>query len=200
MTPDIPNTRRPTYPVDPMFTDRWSPRAFNGDDIPVETLMTIFEAARWSPSSYNSQPWRFIWARRGTPHFDAFLKLLTGANPDWCKQASALVFVASSETMMVPGKDEPVPSRTHSFDAGAGWMALALQAHQLGWYTHGMVGVNFAEAAGVLKVPTGFNIEMALAIGKRGDPATLPDMLKAREAPNDRKPLSETVFEGAFPA
>lgn len=200
MTPDIPNTRKPAYPVDPMFTERWSPRAFSGESIPVETLMTIFEAARWAPSSYNSQPWRFIWARRDTPHFETFLGLLSGANPSWCKDAAALVFVASCETMRVPGKDEPVPSRTHSFDAGSGWMSVALQAHNLGWYTHGMVGLNFAEVAGKLNVPLGFAVEAAFAIGKRGDPAGLVDYLQKIEMPNDRRPLSETAFEGAFPA
>lgn len=199
MPEPIANTRKPAHPVDPMFVERWSPRAFSGEEIPVETLMTLFEAARWSPSSYNSQPWRFIWARKGTPHFDAFLGLLSGMNPDWCRDAAALVFIASCETMMVPGKDEPVPSKTHSFDAGAGWMSLALQAHVMGWFTHGMVGLNFGEAATTLKVPLGFTLEAAIAIGKRGDPGKLPDGLKAREMPNDRKPLSETVFEGAFP-
>ena len=111
--------------------------------------------------------------------------------------------------MRVPGKDEPVPSRTHSFDAGSGWMSVALQAHQLGWYTHGMVGLNFAEVAGALKVPLGFTVEAAFAgaqvehrraIGKRGDPAGLADYLQKIETPNDRRPLSETAFEGAFPA
>ena len=60
MPEPIANTRQPDHPIDPMFLERWSPRAFSGEDIPVETLMTLFEAARWAPSSYNSQPWRFI--------------------------------------------------------------------------------------------------------------------------------------------
>lgn len=200
MAEPIPNTRNPDHAIDPMFVERWSPRAFTGEDIPVETLMTMFEAARWSPSSYNSQPWRFVWARRGTPSFERFLGLLTGTNPEWCKTASALVFVCSSETMTLPGKSEPVPSRTHSFDAGSGWMSLALQAHLLGWHTHGMVGLNFAEVAGVLNVPLGFTVEIAIAIGRRGDPGQLSEGLRSREMPNARKPLAEIVFEGAFPA
>ena len=199
MTDLVVNARKPDHPVDSMFIERWSPRAFTGEDIPVEMLMTLFEAARWAPSSYNSQPWRFVWARRGTPAFEPFLGLLTGANPDWCREASALVFVASSETMSVPGKPDPVPSRTHSFDAGSAWMSLALQAHLLGWHAHGMVGLDFAEAAAKLHVPLGFKVEAAIAIGKRDDPGRLPEALRAREAPNDRKPLAETVFEGRFP-
>ena len=198
MTAVPPYRRQADHPVEPMFLGRWSPRAFTGEEIPVETLMTLFEAARWAPSSYNSQPWRFVWARRGTAHFDTLLGLLTGPNPDWSRDASALVVIVSSETMMA-GKPEPVPSRTHSFDAGSAWMSLALQAHLLGWHTHGMAGLNLAEAADKLRVPLGFTVEAAIAIGKLGDPAKLPEALRARELPSGRKPLAETVFEGAFP-
>ena len=200
MTAVPPYRRHADHPVEPMFLERWSPRAFTGEEIPVETLMTMFEAARWAPSSYNSQPWRFIWGRRGTAHFETLLGLLTGPNPDWCRDASALVVVVSSETMTVAGKPEPVPSRTHSFDAGSAWMSLALQAHTLGWYTHGMAGLNLSEAAEKLRVPLGFAVEMAIAIGKRGDPSKLSDALRSRELPSNRKPLAETVFEGTFPA
>ena len=200
MARPIENPRKPAHPVDPLFTDRWSPRSFTAEDIPVETLMTMLEAARWSPSSYNSQPWRFLWARRGTPQFQTFLDLLVPGNRTWCENASALVFIASSKTMSVPGKDEPVPSRTHSFDAGAAWMALSLQAHQLGWHSHGMIGLDYDAAVKALRVPEGFHLEMGLAIGKRDEPEKLPEALKKREAPNDRKPLSEIAFEGGFPA
>lgn len=200
MAQPIANSRKAAHPIEPIFTERWSPRSFTGEDIPVETLMTILEAGRWAPSSYNSQPWRFVWARRGTPPFEIFLKLLLPGNQAWCKDASALVFVASSKTMRVAGKDEPVPSRTHSFDAGAAWMALSMQAHKMGWHTHGMVGVDFEAAAEVLRLPENFHLEMAFAIGRRDDPAKLSESLRARETPNDRRPLTETAFEGAFPA
>ncbi|MBV9077290.1 MAG: nitroreductase family protein [Methylobacteriaceae bacterium] len=191
--------RKPDHPIDDLFLTRWSPRAFTGEQIPVETLMSLFEAARWSPSSYNSQPWRFVWARRGTPIFETFLGLLTGSNPEWCRDAAALVLVASSKTMSVPGKDEPVPSRTHSYDTGAAWMAIALQAHLLGWATHGMIGFDYDRAAAVIGLPAGFHLDAALAIGKQGDPAKLSDGLRSRESPNARKPMAESVFEGRFP-
>ena len=197
--PTVENTRTADHPIDRIFLDRWSPRAFTGEDIPVETLMTFFEAARWAPSSYNSQPWRFIWARRGTPHFDRMLGLLTGRNPDWCKDASALVMLASCETMKVPNKDEPVPSRSHSLDAGSAWMAFALQASLSGWFAHGMVGVDWEKAHAELNVPAGFQLEEAIAVGKLGDKSKLSDFYQKVEAPNARRPISETVFEGTFP-
>ena len=197
---DSDNTRQADHPIDEVFLDRWSPRSFTGEDIPVETLLGFFEAARWSPSSYNTQPWRFIWGRKGTPHFETLLGLLTGANPTWCKDASALVVVASAETMTMPGKDGPVPYYTHSFDAGSAWMAFALQATKAGWYTHGMAGLNFAEAAKVLNVPNGFRVEAGFAVGKRGSASQLIEPLQGLEKPSGRKPLAETVFEGAMPA
>lgn len=199
MTQPISNARAPAHAIDPLFTERWSPRSFTGEELPVETLMTMLEAARWSPSSYNSQPWRFLWARRGTPHFDSFLSLLVPGNQAWCKDASALVFIASSKTMSVPGKDEPQPSRTHSFDAGAAWMALSLQALKMGWHTHGMIGLDYDAAEKTLRVPGGFHLDMGLAIGRRDEPAKLSESLQKREAPSDRKPLAETAFEGGFP-
>lgn len=193
------NARRSDHPIDPMFLERWSPRAFNQEEISEAELMTIFEAARWAPSSYNSQPWRFLYARRGTPAWNSFLDLLVPFNRGWAKDAAALVILVSYPLMRPPGADKDVPSHSHSLDAGAASGFLALQANGLGWFVHGMVGFDMDRAFAELNVPAGHRVEAAYAIGRRGDPATLPDQLRAREAPNDRRPLSETVFEGGFP-
>ena len=72
--------RTPVYPIDPLFTDRWSPRAFDGGVIEQDTLMTLLEAARWAPSAYNGQPWRFVYALRDTPQWDALLGTLARAD------------------------------------------------------------------------------------------------------------------------
>ena len=194
------NGRSSDYSIDKQFLDRWSPRAFTGEAISDETLMTIFEAARWAPSSYNSQPWRFIYAKRDTPHWETLLGLLIEFNQSWAKNAAALVIIVSRETMQPPGADKAVPSHSHSFDAGAAWGYLALQAQHLGWDTHGMIGFDIAKAFGTLNVPEGYRVEAAVAIGKRGDPSILPEKVAAREKPSDREPLSTTVFEGSFPA
>ena len=186
------------HPIDKMFTDRWSPRAFTGETIPEAELLSLFEAARWAPSSYNSQPWRFIYARRDTPNWQQFVDLLLPSN-SWAKNASALVFVVSKSTLLPPGKDAEIPSHSHSFDAGAGWMSIALQAHLSGWKTHGMVGVDFDTAFATLGVPEGYRIEAAIVIGRQGDKSTLPEGLQARETPNARKPVREFAFEGRFP-
>ncbi|MGI4860901.1 MAG: nitroreductase family protein [Janthinobacterium lividum] len=194
------NARHPMHPIDPLFIERWSPRAFSPEAIPEADLLTLFEAARWAPSAYNSQPWRFIYARRDSASWPVLLGLLNEFNQSWAKSAAALVFVLSNSVMRPPGSANDVPARSHSFDAGSAWGFLSLQATRMGWYTHGMTGVDFDRAFGELRVPAGFRVEAAVAIGRLGDKSQLPEMLQARETPSARQPLAELVFEGRFGA
>jgi nitroreductase len=194
------NERTAAHPIDKLFLERWSPRAFTGEEISEAELSTILEAARWAPSSYNSQPWRFLYARRGSAHWPTFLGLLNEFNQSWAKQAGALLIVVSSSTMLPPGAEKPVPSHSHSFDAGAAWANLALQANLSGWQAHAMVGFDIPRAFASLNVPEGFRVEAAVAIGRRGPASLLPEAIAAREKPNDRKTLAEIAFEGGFPA
>jgi nitroreductase len=192
------NPRVADHPIEKVFLDRWSPRAFTGEPIPQSVLYTLFEAARWAPSSYNSQPWRFLYATNGNAHWDKFLNLLIPFNQSWAKTASALVFAVSETTMAQQGKDARIPSHSHSFDTGAAWGYLALQATYLGWHTHGMVGVDFDRVRTELKVPDDVRVEAAIAIGKIGPKTLLPEALQAREFPSPRKPVAEIALEGGF--
>ena len=192
------NPRNADHQIEQVFLDRWSPRAFTGESIPEALLFSFFEAARWAPSSYNSQPWRFLYATRDNAHWDKFLGLLNEFNQSWAKTASALVFVVSEKTMVVSGKDAKIPARSHSFDAGAAWAYLALQATYLGWSTHGMAGIDHDRIRVELNVPEDFYVEAGIAIGKRGDKTSLPEALQAREAPSPRKPVAEIAFSGGF--
>ncbi len=182
------------YPVDEMFLDRWSPRALSGEGVTDEELMTLFEAARWAPSSYNNQPWRILYARRDTEHWPAFFNLLVEGNQAWAKDAAALLLFVSKETFDFNGKPYP----THSFDTGAAWENLALQATMLGLVTHGMQGFDYERARAELNIPEGFRVEAMIAVGRPGDPAQLPEKLREREAPSGRKSLSEITCEGTF--
>jgi nitroreductase len=194
------NSRTAAHAIDPLFLERWSPRAFTGEPISEAELMTLFEAARWAPSSFNSQPWRFIWARRDTEHWPHFLGLLSEYNRSWARNAAALVVLISKTTMLPRGADKEVPSVTHSLDAGAAWQNLALQATRSGWAAHGMAGFDMPRAAVELGVPSGYRVEAAIAIGRRGDKSVLPESLQAREVPSDRLPLAQIVSEGCFTA
>ncbi|MGF6240458.1 nitroreductase [Paraburkholderia sp. GAS38] len=192
------NSRAADHPIDVQFLDRWSPRAFTQETIPESTLLTFFEAARWAPSSYNSQPWRFAYARRDTEHWTRFLGFLNEFNQSWAKHAAAVVIVLSKSTFTPPGGSAEVPAPTHSFDAGAAWGYFALQASLSGWHAHGLAGIERDKIRQGLAVPDVYSIEAAIAIGRAGDKSVLPEALQAREAPSPRKPLAEIAAEGRF--
>jgi nitroreductase len=196
--PSAAATRTPDHEIDPLFVRRWSTRAFTGEEIPETALLSFFEAARWAPSGMNAQPWRFVYARRGTPSFERLLAVLAPANQAWAARASALIAVASVTTITLPDHAGPVASESHSFDAGAAWAQLALQAHLSGWSTHAMGGFDRARANEALALPTDHWLEVIVAVGRRGDPSMLPEWARLREKPNGRKPLEELVREGAF--
>ena len=193
------NGRTAEHPIDPLFLERWSPRAFTAEPMPHETLLTMLEAARWAASSFNAQPWRFVYALRDTPHWDLLLSLLVPFNQDWAKQASALIFVVSKTTSRSPKTGEEHPSPTHSFDTGAACGFMVLQALKLGWHAHGMVGFDHERAPMTLSVPKDFVVEAAFAIGRLGDASRLHEALQSREKPSDRHSLNQLVFEGHMP-
>lgn len=190
--------RSPDHPVKDLFVDRWSPRAFDGSEMPETDLKTILEAARWSPSAFNIQPWRFVYARRGDEHWGTLVNLLNPFNLDWAQHASALVYLFSDTEVDGRNGKPNRASGTHSFDAGSAWAHAALQATELGYHTHGMAGIMKDEIHERLGVPARFKPEIAFAIGRRGDASQLPDSLQERETPSARKPLSEIAFAGTW--
>ncbi|MDT7950627.1 MAG: nitroreductase family protein [Acetobacteraceae bacterium] len=191
-------SRTSDHEIDPIFLERWSPRAFTGEAMPLPVLMQILEAARWAPSAYNSQPWRFVYALRDSPSWANLLSLFVDGNRVWCQHAGALIVIASDSMMLPPGKDTKVPSHSHSFDTGSAFASLALQATKLGWHAHGMIGFDRERAFAELGFKEGYRVEAAVALGKMGNKEALPPALLARETPNSRKPLAETAFEGKF--
>lgn len=180
----------------PLITDRWSPRSFDASHIDEKVVTTIFEAASWAPSAFNVQPWRFLYAHRETADWERFLELLLPFNVAWAKEASVLGFILS-DRMMGQG-EEAKPNHSHSFDAGAAWALLTLQALAMGYHTHGMTGVDFDAAQRELQVPERYRIEAAFVIGRKDSPDKLPEKLREREAPSSRKPVSQVAIDGPF--
>lgn len=188
------DTRDSDYPIDPMFLARWSPRAMSGDQVTADEIKTLIDAARWAPSCFNAQPWRFASAVSGQPEFDALFETLLEGNQAWARQSGALVAVISRTRYERNDKDAP----THSFDAGAAWMSLALQARTMGLVSHAMQGFNADAARKVLAVPAVYDLPALIAIGKPGDISVLTDDYQSRETPSERKPLSDILFHGDF--
>ena len=186
--------RKAGHPIESLFLDRWSPRAMSGEEISEADLMVLFEAARWAPSSYNNQPWRILYARRGTADWQTFFDLMVPQNQAWTKDAAALLVFISKTTFDFNGK----PSVTHTFDCGAAWENLALQGWLKGYVVHGMQGFDYDKAKIALRIPDGFRVEAMVAVGCPGKKEDLSEVQQKRESPSDRKKLSEIVCEGLF--
>jgi nitroreductase len=182
------------YPIEPLFLKRWSPRAMSGEGIGEDEMLTLFEAARWAPSTYNEQEWRFLYARRETPEWQTFFDLLVEANQAWCQNAAMLVVVLAHKVFAKHGKSNPV----HLYDAGAAWENLALQGTAMGLVVHGMSGFDFDKARTVLAVPDEYAVCAMCSVGRPGDEANLSPQLQEREVPSGRKPVREIICEGAF--
>jgi len=194
------NGRAAAHGVDPMFLERWSPRAFTGEPMPPALLDTLFEAAGWAPSAFNGQPWRFVYAHKGTADWDRLFDVLIPYNQSWVQHASVLLFVVSDRWRRKEGA-EPTPVRSHSFDAGAAWAYLALQASRLGWAAHGMAGFDVQrayEAVGASEKE--YCVEAAVAVGRPTDPSILDEPYRSREVPSQRNPVSSFAFEGRLKA
>ena len=186
--------RKSDYPIDKIFLDRWSPRAMLGEPISDEELFTLFEAARWAPSNNNEQPWRFVYAKKGTKDFDKFFNLLIEFNQLWCKNASVLICLIAKKTF----SNNNSYNRNNMSDSGSAWENLALQASTMGLVAHGMGGYDVEKAHKDLKVPDDYEVVHMIAIGKPSSVDVLPERMQKSEAPNSRKPVNEIAFEGEF--
>ena len=165
-----------------------------GEELSDEELMPLFEAARWAPSSYNAQLWRFVYAKRQTEFWDPFVDLLLEGNKAWAQQAAVLVVVTSRKLFERNDK----PAATYAFDAGAAWENLALEGTRRGLVVHGMQGFDYEKARRALHVPDAYEVLAMIAIGKRAPKESLPVPLQEMERPNDRRPLNEIVIAGRF--
>ena len=192
-----PTGRTADHDIAPVFLDRWSPRAFTGEAMPQETLLSLFEAARWAPSAGNGQPWHFVYGHRGSEAFRTIYDTLDEGNRRWTDKASVLLIIVS-RTHRRNTEGEMRPIYTHAFDTGTAWGYLALQAIHAGYYAHGMGGLDRQKAQEVLGVPDGFRVEAAVAIGKIAPKETLPEDLEKREVPSGRRKVEEFVSEGRF--
>lgn len=192
--PRAEDHRHPDHKIEPLFYRRWSPRSMSGEPISEEELLRLFEAARWAPSTYNEQEWRFLYARRDTPQWPLFFDLLMEANRVWCQHAAVLVVVVAHKVFSRNGQPNPV----HVFDSGLATENLMLQGAAMGLVVHGMAGFDFNKARVSLGVPDDYAVSAMLTVGRPGNPDDLPPELREREVPSPRKPVGEIICEGKF--
>jgi len=190
---DVRKFRQPEHEINSLILGRWSGRAFSGEQLTEEELLALFEAAKWAPSSMNQQPWRFIYARRDTPAWDKLFSFLAAANQEWSVRAAVLIVIISQKNFT-----NGQPNRCATFDAGAAWENLALEASGRGLVTHPIAGFDYARAKRELKIPDDYQVEAMVAVGRPGDKSVLSARLQEREFPSGRQPLSAIFSEGEF--
>jgi nitroreductase len=167
----------------------------SGEPLTQAELNRLLEAARWAPSSFNHQPWRFVYALGGTPAWHSFFELLVPFNQLWCKDGGALIVVCA-KTVDAQGNPNPLAT----FDAGAAAMSIALQASAMGLVFHALGGVEYAKIPEAISLPADHSVCCMLVAGRPGPVSNLPDFLQPREAPSDRNPIESFAFEATFAA
>ena len=184
------------YPVHDLIRDRWSPRAFSDKAIAPADLCSLFEAARWAPSSSNEQPWAFIVAtKHDHATFTKALQPLVEFNVNWAKHAAVLGFAVSELAF----KKNNAPNRNAQYDTGASMALLSIEAVSRGILLHQMAGFDPDTAREVFEIPAGWEAIAAFAMGYPGDPASLPQPYRDREtAPRVRKSIREFVMSGKW--
>lgn len=193
LAPDVESRRRSRRSVLPLFLNRWSPRAFLSEPVDVEDLLACVEAAGWAPSSFNEQPWRYVYAT-APEDLRRFAECLAPFNRVWAATAPALVCLCARKRF---SHDES-ENRWSAFDAGASWALFALEATRRGLSAHAMAGFDAGITVDRLSIPDTYEPLCFIALGRRGDPASLPADLAAREAPSGRKETEAVAFRSRF--
>jgi nitroreductase len=182
-------------PVHEVIATRRSPRSFDqGAEISDNDLVAIIEAARWAPSAFNGQPWRFFLGKRGEDTFNQMLTSLVEFNQQWAKNSSALILVSAK-----PTRDDGSIHADYQFDCGLAVSQLVFETHSRGFVAHQMTGFDKDKARESLSISSDLVPVVVIAIGVQDSPEKLPDAMAERElAPRSRKPLDEIVIAG-FP-
>jgi nitroreductase len=186
-----PRTAQTSVPVLDTLAERWSPRSFDAEHaFPEGALRSVFEAARWAPSANNTQPWRFIVARRGSESYARIERALLGFNREWAVSAAALI-VNIAEVIDPEGK----PRKWAEYDLGQAVAHLTVQAHADGYYTHQMGGFDREAISAAFDLDERLLPVSITAIGAIGTPEQLSEVLREREtAPRTRLSLEELVI------
>lgn len=188
----VPQRLDTRAPLNELLSRRWSPRAFSEREIEPSKILTLFEAARWSPSSANEQPWRFVAATKEDSRvYNALCESLMEGNRRWVQRAPLLVLGVAQSSYLRSGK----AYRHAWYDLGQSVAHLTVEASALGLAVHQMGGFDTAKVRELLSIPEGYEPVIVFAVGYAERPETLPDDLRRREeGPRSRKPLETMVF------
>ena len=185
----------PDHSINPLITKRWSPRAFAATPIDPAEINKIFEAARWAASSFNEQPWRFVYAHKGDQAYGKLMEAINSFNQAWASSAPLLILGVVKDSFSHNG----AANRHANYDLGAAVANMSIQAAEADIYFHQMAGFDPGKAAELIAIPEGYTPVVMIAAGYIGDADDLPEKLGEREnAPRERKVVSDFAFEGEF--
>lgn len=195
-----PKTANTSVPIHELLAKRWSPRAFDpAKPVMREELQSLCEAARWAPSCFGDEPWRYVICDR-TLDEEAWQRAfgcLVEKNQRWARNAPVLILSVASETF---GRDDK-PNRWGQHDTGAASLSLCLQATALGLIVHQMGGFDVARAREAFEIPDGFTPMAMMAVGHQAAPETLDEDFRESElGARERDPLERHFFRGTWGA
>ena len=184
-----------SFEIHPLIAARWSPRAFRDKEVPRESILKLFEAARWAASSFNEQPWRFLVGVKGDESYQKILNCLAEFNQQWARNAPVLIIACSKKVF---SRNEKI-NRHYAYDTGQAMANLALQATADNLHIHQMAGFSREKAAELFNIPENYEPLTACALGYIGDPEILDEKnRKSENAARSRKPLEEIIFSGEW--
>jgi len=183
------------HPIEPLLQRRWSPRGFASKPVEREILVRLFEAARWAPSSFNEQPWRYVVATQENPEWLQEAQSVLSPGNAWAAKAPVLI---CSVARLAFAKNAKL--NRHSFhDVGAASENLLLQAVALGLFGHQMAGFDVEKARVVFQIPEGYDPVAMMALGYPAELESLTEEQRVNEArPRARRPVEEFIFHGRF--
>ncbi|MEX2600519.1 MAG: nitroreductase family protein [Balneolaceae bacterium] len=184
------------YDVHSIIQKRWSPRSFSDREVKPELIRKLFDAARWAPSSFNEQPWRFIYARKEEPEqYDKLYRVMGKFNQDWAGDAPVLILAIAKETFSKNDK----PNRVATYDLGAAMAYFTFEATRHDLYVHQMAGIDLDKAREIFALPDGYKAITMAAVGYIGDPNDLEGNLRENEiSKRTRKDIDEIAFQGEW--
>jgi nitroreductase len=184
------------FPIHELLGRRWSPRAFSSRVVSPQTLGSLFEAARWAPSSFNEQPWAYLVATKESPEeFQKLLSTLVEGNRAWAEHAPVLILSVAKKNFEQNGK----PNRHAFYDAGQASMSLVIQATASGLCAHQMAGFSPEKARELFSIPPEWDPAAVIALGYAPEMDAIPEPFRAKElAPRSRKSLEDFVFSGKW--
>ncbi len=180
------------YPINKIITERWSTRSFDGKPVEEDKINSVLEAARWAPSAFNAQPWRFIVGVKNSKEYNNILSTLVDWNIQWAKNAPVLILNVAEKKFSHNGTSNP----TYKYDLGQAVAIMSIEATNQGLFTHQMTGFNSDKAHQLFNLNEDLDVVSVTALGYYSPNAVIPeDIAKLEKNPRERKNVEDMLIK-----